>query len=115
MFTGNWKQHRKIALVMGLTFLIGAWDGVGTVPIEDLKAALANQVDHNSNAVKHHGAEHQAGNEEHHAGKHGYHKEFKGIDYWVKVFNDPKRDKWQRPEKVVSALKEVAPKFQASG
>jgi ubiquinone/menaquinone biosynthesis C-methylase UbiE len=29
---------------------------------------------------------------------------FKGSDRWVKVFEDPKRDAWQKPEEVVKAL-----------
>jgi|AGTN01.1.fsa_nt_gi Methylase involved in ubiquinone/menaquinone biosynthesis len=84
MFTGNRKQIRKGALISGLALCLGA----ASLPV------LAHQIEHNSSAAEH---------------KHGYHKEFKGIDYWVKVFDDPKRDKWQRPEKVVSALN-VEPK-----
>jgi cyclopropane fatty-acyl-phospholipid synthase-like methyltransferase len=39
----------------------------------------------------------------------GYHREFKDAKRWVKVFDDPARDKWQMPSQVVEAL-HVQPK-----
>lgn len=42
------------------------------------------------------------------AGHHGMHKEFKNAEEWAKVFDDPKRDEWQRPDEVV-ALLEIKP------
>jgi predicted methyltransferase len=30
---------------------------------------------------------------------------FSGAEHWAKVFDDPERDKWQRPHEVISALK----------
>lgn len=38
------------------------------------------------------------------AGHHGMHKEFKNAEQWAKVFDDPKRDEWQRPDEVVALL-----------
>ncbi len=35
------------------------------------------------------------------------HHPFKGIDQWVRVFDDPKRDAWQKPEETVAALRIV--------
>lgn len=35
-----------------------------------------------------------------HAKKEGHHR-FDDIDWWVKVFEDPARDEWQQPEKVL--------------
>ncbi|MBS1989350.1 MAG: methyltransferase domain-containing protein [Cyanobacteria bacterium SZAS LIN-3] len=35
----------------------------------------------------------------------GFHKRFKNADHWVKVFDDPARDIWQKPDQVVQALK----------
>lgn len=32
------------------------------------------------------------------------HHPFTDIDKWVRIFDDPSRDKWQKPEEVVSAL-----------
>jgi predicted methyltransferase len=32
------------------------------------------------------------------------HHPFKGIDQWVRVFDDPERDKWQKPQETVEAL-----------
>ena len=32
------------------------------------------------------------------------HRKFKDIDHWVRIFEDPKRQEWQMPEKVVKAL-----------
>lgn len=40
-----------------------------------------------------------------HIGKEGYHKSFAGAEQWVKKFDDPARDKWQRPKEVITALK----------
>lgn len=34
----------------------------------------------------------------------GYHRKFNDAKHWVKVFDDPERDKWQLPAEVVAAL-----------
>ena len=39
----------------------------------------------------------------------GYHRKFDNAKHWVKVFDDPARDKWQLPDQVVAAL-DVKPK-----
>jgi len=36
------------------------------------------------------------------------HHSFKGIDQWVRVFDDPKRDLWQKPQETVAAMR-IAP------
>jgi len=33
------------------------------------------------------------------------HHPFKGIDEWVRVFDDPKRDLWQKPQETVAAMR----------
>jgi predicted methyltransferase len=45
-----------------------------------------------------------------HADHHGMHRDFKGAEEWAKVFDDPARDAWQRPEEVLSML-QVKPKM----
>src|SRR5258705_12360638 len=35
---------------------------------------------------------------------HANHK-FSGAEHWAKVFDDPERDKWQKPHEVITALK----------
>ena len=35
---------------------------------------------------------------------HGNHS-FSGAEHWAKVFDDPERDKWQKPHEVITALK----------
>ncbi len=35
----------------------------------------------------------------------GFHRKFNDAKHWVKVFDDPERDKWQLPAKVIEALK----------
>ena len=30
---------------------------------------------------------------------------FSGAEHWAQVFDDPERDKWQKPHEVISALK----------
>ena len=30
---------------------------------------------------------------------------FEDIEYWVRVFDDPKRDEWQKPEEVIKAMR----------
>ncbi len=34
----------------------------------------------------------------------GYHRKFNDAKHWVKVFDDPERDKWQLPAKVIETL-----------
>ena len=36
------------------------------------------------------------------------HHPFKGVDQWVRVFDDPKRDLWQKPRETVAAMR-IAP------
>ncbi len=33
------------------------------------------------------------------------HHSFSGAEHWAKVFDDPERDKWQKPHEVITALK----------
>lgn len=33
------------------------------------------------------------------------HHSFSGAEHWAKVFDDPERDKWQKPHEVIGALK----------
>ena len=40
--------------------------------------------------------------------QHGMHHRFEHADEWAKVFDDPARDAWQQPDKVIAAL-ELAP------
>jgi SAM-dependent methyltransferase len=35
---------------------------------------------------------------------HAHHR-FSGAEHWAKVFDDPERDKWQKPHEVITALK----------
>jgi len=35
---------------------------------------------------------------------HANHK-FGGAEHWAKVFDDPERDKWQKPHEVITALR----------
>lgn len=34
----------------------------------------------------------------------GFHKDFKGADHWVKIFDDPSRAAWQKPNQVITAM-----------
>ncbi|RTL46115.1 MAG: methyltransferase domain-containing protein [Candidatus Melainabacteria bacterium] len=36
--------------------------------------------------------------------KQGYHRRFDDAQKWVKIFDDPARDRWQKPEAVIPAL-----------
>ncbi len=40
-----------------------------------------------------------------HHPKQGYHRSFEDAKKWAKKFDDPSRDKWQKPEDVITALK----------
>ena len=52
---------------------------------------------------------HHHGDASQHADHHGgMHHKFTDADEWTKVFDDPARDEWQRPDDVVRAL-ELAP------
>jgi len=44
-----------------------------------------------------------AGAAGHPAGDH-YHRRFEDAEHWARVFDDPARDAWQKPEEVISAL-----------
>jgi SAM-dependent methyltransferase len=35
---------------------------------------------------------------------HAYHHSFAGAEHWAQVFDDPKRDAWQKPHEVIQAL-----------
>ena len=39
-----------------------------------------------------------------HPGGDHMHKRFEEAEKWAKSFDDPARDKWQMPEKVIAAL-----------
>jgi len=40
-----------------------------------------------------------------HEGHHGHHHRFDDAARWAKVFDDPARDEWQKPEKVVALMR----------
>ncbi|MEZ4321768.1 MAG: methyltransferase domain-containing protein [Myxococcota bacterium] len=50
-----------------------------------------------------HGARHEGGHEGHPNVDHAHHR-FDDVERWTKVFDDPERDAWQRPEEVVAAM-----------
>lgn len=117
MFTRNLKNYRKAALIMGLAISLGTTFSSQTIWASEVTSD--SKTAHHSDTVNQSNTVHDSTTERvsnstppekmirqhaHHSGQHGFHKEFKGIDHWVKVFDDPKRDAWQRPEKVVSAL-----------
>ena len=35
----------------------------------------------------------------------GYHHRFQNAEQWAKIFDDPDRDQWQQPEKVIAQFK----------
>jgi cyclopropane fatty-acyl-phospholipid synthase-like methyltransferase len=39
-----------------------------------------------------------------HPGGDAYHRRFEDAEHWARVFDDPARDAWQKPEAVISAL-----------
>jgi ubiquinone/menaquinone biosynthesis C-methylase UbiE len=66
-----------------------------TAPAPDLEPAAA----HGDHA--HHGhAQHPHPHHQHHEGAH----RFDDAERWAKMFDDPERDAWQRPERVIEAL-----------
>ncbi|MCB9739657.1 MAG: class I SAM-dependent methyltransferase [Deltaproteobacteria bacterium] len=52
---------------------------------------------------EHHGHEHH-GHEHHGHHGHGMPHRFQDAERWAKVFDDPKRDAWQKPDAVVAAM-----------
>jgi ubiquinone/menaquinone biosynthesis C-methylase UbiE len=56
--------------------------------------------------IRHHIRHHMHHHHSHHTKgySHGMSKDFKNAEEWVKVFNDPARDVWQKPDEVVEAL-----------
>jgi predicted methyltransferase len=49
---------------------------------------------------------HQHPGHDHHEGNHqpGFHHRFEKAEEWAKIFDDPSRDEWQRPDDVVRLL-----------
>lgn len=40
----------------------------------------------------------------HDSGRATSHRTFEDVEYWIRVFDDPKRDAWQKPHEVIAAL-----------
>ncbi len=53
------------------------------------------------------------GHQGHGHGGHHMEKRFEGAEGWAQVFDDPKRDEWQRPQAVVDAL-ELTPAMKVA-
>lgn len=90
---------------LGVSLLLLAACGASTT------GAAAPAAEPSAEAPPHHGAhgghgeEHggHAHNGEHAAGK-GFHHRFEDAAGWSKVFDDPARDEWQRPARVVEVM-----------
>ena len=39
-----------------------------------------------------------------HPGGDHYHRRFEGAEHWARIFDDPARDAWQKPDEVIAAL-----------
>lgn len=88
------------------------------LPISIAQAQTNNQVPTNSQAQTQTQTQNQtqaqpqeqtsgkdAAGQEHNQHSHnGFHKDFKGADHWVKIFDDPSRAAWQKPDQVITAM-----------
>lgn len=72
-------------------------------------ATAVEATPHAAAAPPHHG-EHHGGHHAEHAPPDGatVHHRFDDVERWVKVFDDPERDAWQKPAELVAALS-IAP------
>ena len=70
--------------------------------------ATPTQTPQQSTAPEAHAHGHAGGSDEHRHHGGGMHHRFEDAEAWAKVFDDPARDAWQQPERVVAAL-ELAP------
>lgn len=64
---------------------------------------------HDKHAHKHSKKGHKHGHKHGHKGKHGHkhglRHDFSNVEKWVKIFNDPKRDLWQKPKQLMTLMK----------
>lgn len=100
----------SILIILGAVTLIGTAPAIATessLPETDAAPiSIARCHPHHHHHINHHIRHHMY----HHHSKHtkghshGMSKDFKNAEEWVKVFNDPERDVWQKPELVVDTL-----------
>lgn len=78
--------------------------GTGCSPTHHRTEAPTATHDPPPHATAPHDEQHPEGrhHEHHHAG--GHHHAFTDAEAWTKVFDDPARDAWQRPDQVLRAL-----------
>lgn len=97
------KSHCKLVLAV-LAVLVGA---CGSSSAPAAPAAPATPAAPAAPAPAHDHGRHHAG---HHGG--GMHHRFEDAAAWAKVFDDPARDAWQQPDRVIAAL-ELTPAMVA--
>ena len=61
---------------------------------------MTSHDDHHAHGHEH-GGDHGGAHADH---KGGMHHRFENAEEWAKVFDDPERDKWQHPDRVIGAL-----------
>jgi SAM-dependent methyltransferase len=97
-----------------ILLLCGACGGAAPATPAGSPSASSNASGTAAPAGHHHDGDHDGDHDDHHGGDQGadhgggMHHDFKGADQWAKVFDDPSRDQWQRPDEV-AALLELGP------
>lgn len=104
------KSVQIYCFVLALTISASLGLAVRETHAQDNVHAAAESAEHATTHTSEQSKIHTAGHAHHNKGHEaGYHREFKDAKHWVKVFDDPARDKWQMPSQVVEAL-HVQPK-----
>src|SRR5207247_1784528 len=74
MRAGRSRRHPMLAALLGILAGAALWNGPAT--------AQSTESPHDATS----------------------HESFKGVEKWTRIFDDPKRDEWQKPQEVVLAL-----------
>jgi SAM-dependent methyltransferase len=106
---------KKIIAGVAAALLLGGASALAQAPAE---APPAKPMDHGS--MNHGGMDHGAMSD-HQMGDHkgmmnadgGFHHRFDDAEKWAKQFDNPERDEWQKPDKVLDALK-LAPNMSVA-
>lgn len=95
------KSVQSFSLILALTISASFGFGAKETQAHDSAPAAEAAAENLTEKSTEDKTEHAHHNKGHEA---GYHREFKDAKRWVKVFDDPARDKWQMPSQVVEAL-----------
>lgn len=100
-------MHRSVFGIFAAT-LTGCGAGASSAPAPAAPPCAHHRGHHDGQHAGQHDGHRDGHHAGHHAEAHGHHgampARFDGAEGWARVFDDPARDAWQRPDEVVAAL-----------